>query len=344
MLFPYQYPRNKIQKIQSFVNYIMLEVVLRARKYAETSFSLDFIIEKYKTLIVGVNDNYLFIPIKNMFSDAKLLDSKHLKVLRAAVYQNNQIDKLCKKKQSPIRYRQLKSMFTKQYEVDMINNIKVFCRYLYDKCLETKPFRDTYGEIKKYHDELVGENIVCGFCGEMSMLTVHNSFRNAFDHYLPKSVYPFVSVNFHNLVPACANCNSTYKKSKDILYNNGHRVKAFYPFTMEQYNIHISIDLKNGFSFTMTPDDIDIHFTCMNHQEEVDNWLRVYGIVERYKSYCCSSQIRRSLILIVDHIHFKQVTFKHDCDMMEQNIDCDMNFLKIPFYKAVYESLGLPTQ
>lgn len=38
--------------------------------------------------------------------------------------------------------------------------------------------------------------------------------KNAFDHYFPRSRYPFLGLSLYNLVPACSRCNSNLKGSK----------------------------------------------------------------------------------------------------------------------------------
>ena len=41
--------------------------------------------------------------------------------------------------------------------------------------------------------------------------------RPPLDHYLPKSVYPYLAVSLSNLVPSCAQCNSGVKTANDPL-------------------------------------------------------------------------------------------------------------------------------
>lgn len=41
--------------------------------------------------------------------------------------------------------------------------------------------------------------------------------RPPLDHFLPKSLYPYLAVSLHNLVPSCAQCNSSIKSSDDPL-------------------------------------------------------------------------------------------------------------------------------
>ena len=63
MLYPYKYPKAKIQQLQSFVNYIMLEVVLRAKKIPDPTFSVGLVILKYEGIIRDVNAKYILDPL-----------------------------------------------------------------------------------------------------------------------------------------------------------------------------------------------------------------------------------------------------------------------------------------
>lgn len=43
-------------------------------------------------------------------------------------------------------------------------------------------------------------------CQPCDINGVHHTKREAYDHYRPKPLYPFNSVNFRNLAPACHEC------------------------------------------------------------------------------------------------------------------------------------------
>lgn len=343
MLYPYKYPKAKIQSFQSFVNYIMLEVVLKARKIPDAVFSDSLIIPKYVQFVRDINPKYIKEPIANMFVIAKSLDSFHLKLLRKAVYENNRIEELCKGNYTPIRYKYLNGIFLTPQEKKMLWNIKAFCNYLYERCLTLAPIYSKYGMLKAYHDLLVQDDDTCHSCGNASMLTTFSTVRNAFDHYLAKQTYPFVSVNFKNLVPACNICNSQYKKSKDVLEFRGKRRKAFYPFTKEAYEIKFQIAFQAGFIYSdaIEPRNIRLRCTCLGHQEEVENWMRVYNIQEQYKAKCCNSTFKSYLSSIIDDTRVKKRSINESLSLFEQNINADMNFLKVPFFRAALETLGI---
>ena len=170
MLYPYKYPKAKIQQLQSFVNYIMLEVVLRAKKIPDPTFSVGLVIKKYEGIIRDVNAKYILDPISNMYLDSKKLDRFHLKILRKAVLENNRIEDLCDGKFMPVRYKYLNTVFMQDFEKDMLKNIKTFCVKLYEKCLYLAPVKIRYGDMKRYYDLIVQKDDRCHFCGVSSFV------------------------------------------------------------------------------------------------------------------------------------------------------------------------------
>ena len=200
--------------------------------------------------------------------------------------------------------------------------------------------------LERHYNNIVGNQSRCPACGiSQRLLTKHSKFRCAFDHYLPKGIYPFVSVNFFNLVPTCDICNGKYKTTKDTLFYRT-RKKAFYPYSQEPYDIQVSVVLHSSEIQNLSPYDIEMQFSSVGHkdgveydyQEEVNNWRRIYGIDEQYKSFCCSDTCLPYLSIIaggnIDNIRSMM-------QMMENLKDYDSNFLKVAMLRGTMEKLGL---
>lgn len=130
----------------------------------------------------------------------------------------------------------------------------------------------------------------CPFCG---LLPIDNEFdptREAFDHYLPKSKYPFNSVNLKNLAPSCYKCNSGNKRDKDPLHDNDHnRRKAFYPFSEATPDIVLSVAVQCKHWSPLTPAKLSIVFDSTSHCEEISTWKDLFRIEERYLARCCDT-------------------------------------------------------
>lgn len=66
----------------------------------------------------------------------------------------------------------------------------------------------------------------CVYCNTQYSLTVNHNGQNKmlfhFDHYYPKSKYPFLSLSFYNLIPCCASCNMSKTATEYHLDDNFH--------------------------------------------------------------------------------------------------------------------------
>ena len=86
---------------------------------------------------------------------------------------------------------------------------------------------------------------VCPFCGT-ERFDAPGAPREALDHYLAKSRYPFAAANLRNLVPMGHKCNSNYKRAVDVLYDaNGGRRVVFDPYN--HTNIYVVLDDSDPF-------------------------------------------------------------------------------------------------
>jgi hypothetical protein len=118
---------------------------------------------------------------------------------------------------------------------------------------------------------------VCPFCG-FEYFDAPGAPREALDHYLPESRYPFAAANLCNLVPMGNKCNSRYKLAQDILHNDdGTRRKSFYPY--ENRSVRITLDNSEPFAgnqglFPLPLWRIDFE----PNSEEVVTWDTVFCI------------------------------------------------------------------
>lgn len=163
--------------------------------------------------------------------------------------------------------------------------IRQFFIDLYDQVLNGQAFEDIYQTTLLDHfrafRSLNGEITICPICGISDLKSKHDEIRDQYDHYLPKSLYPYSAVNFENLVPACNDCNSPLVKgNKDILnYSTGLN---FFPFDV----LHKGITL----TFTIINDDIDLdniewgisYTDPQGNIDQVKSWRDIYKIDSRY--------------------------------------------------------------
>lgn len=339
MIRPYNYSFSRIQKVQSFINHVMLDVVFNARNITEATFSSALTLPKYRDLIDKINDQYIQKPLSDAFLICKNLSSKNIKLLKTAVHNNNKIRELCNGSIQPVKYEQIEAI-----DATLKVAIKTFCDHLYDHCIKLEPFYNTYENINEYYKKVVKRSSFCRCCGINKVLTQFHTHRSALDHYLPRKYYPFNSLNFKNLIPICDTCNSKYKLSEDTLYitqNKGKRDETqkrtivFYPYSKIAHDIQIHINLTKDYSYSIEPEDIEINLLCAGNDEKVDSWNRIFGIKENYKAECCTDEMRMYYEeQYVAEMNYGK-THQEYVDMLRKNKYGDVNFLKIPFLEAI---------
>lgn len=195
--------------------------------------------------------------------------------LADAFRKNIQIKNICNMTVDPVSYEDLLIRASDNFERCLMS-LKTIQDYLYKNLLEVKYIREEVGTLKNYYDRFRDESVnhVCPFCGIGSMLTSKDKFREAFDHYLPKSKYPFVSLLKNNLYPICHTCNSTYKKDKNpMIFGRG-----FYPFSVEENDCVLVFSIKTG-----VIDNVEINSS--NFQDEIETWDKVFDIKDRMKNF-----------------------------------------------------------
>lgn len=207
---------------------------------------------------------------------------------------NNDLEKVCANDPAAhlARYAEIAVNHSKLSE-----QLASFFRGLYSQSLlGLAALKAKIGEIDDHYKAFVRVNKAgkCPFCGMADLQGEYHSTREAYDHYLPKALYPFNSINFHNLVPACHHCNSSYKTSKDTAFAPKdptraiQRRKIFYPYSSAQYAIDVTVNFKKSALEHLTPEDIDLKFGPPALAEEIETWKDVYGIEERYKAKLCA--------------------------------------------------------
>ena len=112
--------------------------------------------------------------------------------------------------------------------------IKKFGDYSSDKKLSDE-LLDNIFRYDRYSNRIAAVEIlkkmkvtVCPYCNRQYIFTLSNGqVRSQFDHYYPKSRYPYLALSLYNMIPSCSICNMA-KSSLDTL-----KQPILYPFTEE---------------------------------------------------------------------------------------------------------------
>lgn len=302
MLFAYTYVPHAMEKMQAFIDFIFFEVWCKAP--IGLAFSPDLFDEEPElrgiiSLFGFASDapdrgKQFYKDIKSIYDLFAALSPAQIEQLKQWYEANNDIEKVCANAPgvSIARYADIQGL-----HLELSAQLAAFFKGLYSQqLLGLCTLRQQIGNIDDHYKAFMSANSTgkCPFCGIADMQGVYHSTREAYDHYLPKGLYPFNSINFHNLVPACHHCNSSYKTSKDPAVTpkdpagTTHRRKVFYPYANSGHTIEVKIELTSLDIDNLVPDDIQLVFGPSSLNEEIETWKDIYGIEERYKAKCCS--------------------------------------------------------
>jgi hypothetical protein len=357
MLFPYKYVQHDFEKMQSYVNHIFFEVWCQApaKEYGIELFDgcpeLKSIIENFwkneelagkpiesaKFFLVGIND---------IFNEFKILSNNDIQQLKGWFIANNDIEGCCRNSPTvtPVQYADIKVMFP-----GVETKLNSFFTQLYShNFLSLKIFKNYFETISDHYNKFVriNDEDICPFCGLMPLDSQWSETRDAYDHFLPKSKYPFNSINLKNLLPCCNACNSKNKGVKDPLNSKGYRRKAFYPFANTPHRLTLEVSISATDWCHYLPKEISIAIGPEKYCEEISVWVDVYNIEARYKDFMCRKNFGKAWISQVVNWRSRGHDiddFFNDLDENEQNAPyCDYNFLKKAFLKGC-QNAGLFT-
>lgn len=351
MLFPYTYVPHQMEKMQRFINFIFYQVWCRARKAGPYGLNLFDANPPLKDVMTSFA--YDHTDAGDRFSSqvqAIYLSFSQLKHRDVAQFKrwyqgNNNLERVCAN--NPATHLARYTDIAVNYEA-LAAQLATFFKGLYSQSLlGLAALRAKIGDIDDHYKTFVQTNKVekCPFCGMSDLLGPNHIPRDAYDHYLPKALYPFNSINFRNLVPACHHCNSSYKTSKDPAYalkdpaRAVHRRPVFYPYKTTPHSIELQIGLQHSDIAKLTPADITLQFGPAAIAQEIDTWKDVYGIEERYKSKLCTESDGKAwLTQVLDE--WKELG-KDPQDFLQtlafntgKRPFTDCNFLKRPFLDA----------
>ncbi|WP_244541219.1 HNH endonuclease [Azotobacter beijerinckii] len=258
---------------------------------------------------------------------------------------NNDLEKICAN--DPTAHLARYSEITVDYPT-LSAQLASFFKGLYSQSLlGLAALKAKIGEIDDHYQAFVQVNKAGKrpFCGMADLQGEYHSTREAYDHYLPKALYPFNSINLHNLVPACHHCNSSYKTSKNPAYmpkdpaRAANRRKVFYPYANMPRAIELRVELQHADIEHLTPAEITLHFGPEDISEEIDTWRNVYGIEERYKAkFCAENDGKYWLMQVLDEWQEGGKTPADFLATLAQQATkrpyAECNFLKRPFLEA----------
>lgn len=108
------------------------------------------------------------------------------------------------------------------------------------------------------------------------------------DHYFPKSVYPYLSLSYYNLIPCCASCNMSKSNKSFTLNENIH------PYVENFHDIaKFNLDKSSLLDFLIDPNKNDDkieyevgirakYYGNIVYEKKLENYLKEFRINEQY--------------------------------------------------------------
>lgn len=352
MLFPYTYVPHQMEKMQGYIDFIFFEVWCKAPIGEEFHPDLFDSNSEIKAIMseFGFSKNAaergkkFYKDVKAIYGSFEPLSPTQIKQFKKWYWGNNDLKKICGNNPAAqvIRYTEIDTTHPVLSE-----QLADFFKGLYSHALLGLSSLETkIGKIDDHYKAFTTINSrgKCPFCGMVDLLGPGHAPRDAYDHYLPKATYPFSSINFKNLVPACHHCNSSYKGSKDPC-GGATRRKVFYPFSTELYRIDVQVLLHKADHERLTANDIVLTFGPPELDEQITTWKYVYGIEERYSEKMCSSDAKAWVVEVMDEWRWHQESAGADgrapeaylralARHAEESPYANGNFLKYGFLEA----------
>lgn len=324
MLRLYKPIKHDISKLHNMLEHLVCSVWCEADdNECKTKLDQNFlsIYNSYEWLKKQIDDIYDF---------CKTLNEEEKQKIKEAFTLNNRIEDLCNGHIKPVYITSLDKVVE--------DKIKPLLIDFYEELLERSKIPGTK---KNYYEELIKFNgfVDCPCCGLVYFESESSKTREEFDHYLPKSIYPFSSVNFNNLVPLCHKCNAERKGVKDPIENNS---KAFYPFSTKQHVLNLEIRLDPTKDIENL-EERDLNIKLKGDSERVNTWNRLFDIESRYNE--ASRRMIFNLVREIKKRHKEFLKYKINWTYLntleeiindyKDDIYLDKKFLKVPILEEL---------
>ncbi len=274
MIRAYKYIDTVHSKLHEYVIAFFRKIEIDSNGFRDELFEPDFL------PIVNRHRKILKTRFKIIYEYVVKLSIIDRETFCQRVIESNQIEEICRGEYKPTSFIGTSSGINQ--------TLKGLFLDLYNQVLDGDPFRDNIkSTLRNHFDQFCNANVDitrCPICGIGELKNAHDITRDQYDHYLPKSIYPFSSINFYNLVPCCKDCNSFETKGdKDVIaLSNG---RLFFPYDTNHKGISLVVNVKHD-----NPEIENIIWELIfstpdNKNKEIESWKEIYSIEGRYQGF-----------------------------------------------------------
>lgn len=179
----------------------------------------------------------------------------------------------------------------------MIELIDKFGSYDFDNKDHSDKLLNNIFKYKNFSKRKAAYNIlkemgitVCPYCNRIYIMTLKSgNVRPQFDHYFPKSKYPYLALSLYNLIPSCSICNMSKSdmdtKSSPILYPYEEEFGDEVVFTVDIEDKNQFVKYLRGDSDKIKVHIVNKNFALSNQLENQNNRLHITELYNEHKDY-----------------------------------------------------------
>lgn len=156
---------------------------------------------------------------------------------------------------------------------------------------------EQFSKRKNAYDTLEKMKVnVCPYCNRQYTFTLKNhKVRPQFDHFYPKSLYPYLAISILNLIPSCSICNQakgaldTYRET--ILYPYEDEFGEEVKFVIDGYDVLGLIGMGENFEVSIDCSGIDPIKRCkIERQKDILHLEKLYNM---HRDYACDIALNK---------------------------------------------------
>lgn len=275
MIHTYTFYESDVNKLNDFVLSFFNRI-----EFEKGNFSTDFFEKEFYDNLVSRHKTILEKSFKSIYEITKTWGQPKRTKLCNSIRNSNDIEQICRGTIIPTR--------SSDIPPEVKDLLIVLFQKLYNDVLFGKYFQPHYGDRKSHYHSfrkcLKNNYEKCPACGMRLLHNDDEDITEQYDHYLSKDIYPFSAVNFKNLIPICAECNSILvKKNDDILQHSG---KVFYPFEKKKKLIDIKLNIVKNDPSNLKNIQWGVTYKVgVGREDELTAWKAIYKVEKRHKDF-----------------------------------------------------------
>lgn len=281
MIFSLKKVSGGIDKIYD-VPLVFLENAIWEYEFSEKLFPVWF--RKVLNRCPGVRDKF-----KSLFEKFKILNKRKQRYFIDLYRNSKNIDFICS---------DVSNIYPTIDKIDVIlkKEIIELFKFLFEGTVGTEIFRQqSKMHINDHYEKFQELNnvFVCPFCG-LETYTLPKFRRAEYDHFLPISLYPWLGVNFDNLVPMGDHCNGK-KNQKNTLFSDKDaniRRSVWYPYKWISHGIKLNCLQKPTLLKIEGECEFIINASDSSNQNKIDTWNEIFEISDRFSEMLSTFHVR----------------------------------------------------